>query len=88
VLADLAQGKLRKKIPQLERALAGRFSAHHALMVGHMLARMDFLEETIAQLTAEIEQHLSPFAPKVERLDLTPGVGVITAQCRPRRCRR
>jgi transposase len=80
VLADLARGKLRKKIPQLQQALAGRFSAHHALMVGHILAHMDFLEEAIGQLTAEIEKRLSPFAQKVDRLDGTPGVGVITAQ--------
>jgi transposase len=80
VLADLAQGKLRKKIPQLEQALAGQFSTHHALMVGHILAHMDFLEETIAQLTGEIEERLSPFAQKAERLDAIPGVGTITAQ--------
>jgi transposase len=80
VLADLARGKLRKKIPQLEQALTGRFSAHHALMVGHILAHLDFLEEAIGQLTAEIDERLSPFAAKVERLDLTPGVGVLTAQ--------
>jgi transposase len=80
VLADLARGKLRKKIPQLEQALTGRFSTHHALIVGHLLAHMDFLEETIGQLTVEIEERLSPFAQKVERLDQTPGVGMITAQ--------
>jgi transposase len=41
VLAQLAQGKLRKKIPELKQALAGRFSAHHAMMLGHILAHMD-----------------------------------------------
>jgi transposase len=32
VLADLAKGLLRKKIPDLTRALAGRFAAHHGLL--------------------------------------------------------
>lgn len=80
VLADLAQGKLRKKIPELKQALAGRFSAHHALMLGHILAHMDYLEEAIDRLTGEIEERIVPFAGKGERLDTIPGVGEITAQ--------
>lgn len=34
VLADLARGALRKKLPALRQALAGRFRAHHAFLVG------------------------------------------------------
>ena len=37
VLADLAQGKLRAKIPALKQALEGRFEAHHALVIGAIL---------------------------------------------------
>ena len=33
-LAELAKGKLRKKLPQLRQALRGRFGDHHALLVG------------------------------------------------------
>jgi transposase len=80
VLADLARGKLRNKIPELQRALTGRFSGHHALMVGHILVHLDFLEEQIASLTGEIDERLAPFVEKVERLDAIPGVGVLTAQ--------
>ncbi|MGH4007789.1 MAG: hypothetical protein ACRDTH_06440 [Pseudonocardiaceae bacterium] len=32
VLADLARGVMRKKIPELTMACTGRFSAQHALM--------------------------------------------------------
>ncbi|HTU84673.1 MAG TPA: IS110 family transposase [Solirubrobacteraceae bacterium] len=80
VLAELARGKLRHKIPALQRALTGRFSGHHALMVGHILAHLDFLEEQIASLTGEIDERLRPFVEKVERLDTIPGVGTLTAQ--------
>jgi transposase len=80
VLAELARGKLRNKIPQLQQALAGRFSGHHALLVSHILAHLDFLEEQIASLTGEIEERLAPFAQKAERLDEIPGVGSVTAQ--------
>jgi hypothetical protein len=37
VLAELVQGKLRRKIPELQRALVGRFSANHALIVSIIL---------------------------------------------------
>jgi transposase len=80
VLAELARGKLRKKIPELKQALAGRFSAHHAIMLGHILAHMDYLEEAIDRLTGEIEERLVPFAGNGERLDTIPGVGEMTAQ--------
>jgi transposase len=80
VLADLARGRLRKKIPMLEQALAGSFSGHHALIVSHILAHLDFLEEQIAAMTAEIEERIRPFAAKPERLDGIDGVGPITAQ--------
>jgi len=80
VLAELARGKLRKKIPALQQALAGRFCGHHALMVGHILAHLDFLEEQIASLTGEIEERIVPFAQKAERLDEIPGVGALTLQ--------
>jgi transposase len=80
VLAELARGKLRHKIPELQRALTGRFSGHHALMVGHIIAHLDFLEEQIASVSEQIDERLVPFAEKVERLDGIPGVGPVTAQ--------
>ena len=46
-LAELARGKLRAKLPQLERALAGRFGPHQRFLVALQLAHVDALEETI-----------------------------------------
>src|SRR5215216_5919274 len=46
VLAELARGKLRSKLPALRDALEGRFSSHHALMVGKILAHIDYLDES------------------------------------------
>src|SRR5437870_4324067 len=51
VLADLAKGKLRAKIPALKEALQGRFEAHHALLIGAILAHLDFLDEQIERLS-------------------------------------
>jgi transposase len=61
VLADLAQGKLRAKIPALKQALEGRFEAHHALVIGAILAHLDFLEEQVDRLSEAIEEQLGPF---------------------------
>jgi transposase len=79
VLAELARGRLRKKLPELRRALQGRFRRHHAFLVEQILAKIDFLEETIARLTAEIDARLGPFEPMLARLDTIPGIDRIGA---------
>ena len=74
VLAELARGALRKKIPALREALQGRFTGHHALLVGQMLAQIDFLDETIQTLSERIEELTRPFSRELELLDTIPGV--------------
>src|SRR5215211_7607453 len=74
VLADLARGQLRKKIPALREALEGRFDAEHALIVGQILAHMDFLAEAIERLSDAIEQQIAPFARQRDLLMTIPGV--------------
>jgi transposase len=80
VLADLARGQLRKKIPALQEALEGRFGVEHRLVVGRILAHMDFLDESIEQLSAAIEEQIRPFAAAVELLCTIPGVQRRTAE--------
>jgi len=74
LLAELAKGALRKKIPALREALEGRFTGHHALLVGQMLAQIDFLDETIATLSERIEELTRPFSRELELLDTIAGV--------------
>lgn len=74
ILAELAKGALRKKIPALREALQGRFTGHHALLVGQMLAQIDFLDETIATLSERVEELTRPFSRELELLDTVPGV--------------
>jgi transposase len=80
VLADLAKGKLRKKIPALQEALEGRFDELHALLIGAILAHLDFLDEQIDRLSDAIEVRLAPFGSAVELLCTIPGVGQRVAQ--------
>ena len=79
VLADLAQGKLRKKLPELRRALEGRFRPHHAFLIEQIFAKIDFLDETMQRLTTELDRRLSPFEPMLVALDTIPGVDRKTA---------
>jgi transposase len=74
ILADLAKGRLRAKIPALREALEGRFDHLHSVWVGAILAHVDFLDEQIASLSATIEEQIAPFASAVELLRSIPGV--------------
>jgi transposase len=80
VLAELAQGKLRRKIPALKAALEGHFSANHALLVSHLLSHIEYLDETIEQLSEAVEEQLRPFERKRELLCTIPGVAERTAE--------
>ena len=80
VLADLARGRLRGKLPALRAALAGRFRSHHAFIVGQLLAHLDYVDEAIGALSTEIEGRLAPFADQVTRLDSIPGINRRTAE--------
>jgi transposase len=79
-LAALARGKLREKLPALERALTGRVAGHQRFLVAQQLAHIDYLDEAVGQVSAEIEERLRPFEDLVERLDTIPGVGRHTAE--------
>ena len=73
VIAELARGRLRQKLPELRRALAGRFRRHHAFLAEQIFAKIDFLDETLARLNAEIDARLVPFEPVLARLDTIRG---------------
>jgi transposase len=80
VLAELAKGKLRKKLPQLRQALQGRFGEHHALLVGLALDHLEHLEAAIARLDARVDEVIAPFAVARDRLDTITGVGKRAAE--------
>jgi transposase len=89
VLAELARGVLRKKIPALREALRGRFTEHHALLIGLALEHTAHLEDAIARLDARIDalmtEHTSeagvPFDRARDHLDSIIGVGKRAAEC-------
>src|SRR5947207_1490450 len=80
VLAEMAHGRMRRKIPQLRQALTGHFDDHHAFICATMLRRIDALAADIAELDTKIEELIAPFAQAVAKLDEIPGIGLRSAQ--------
>jgi transposase len=81
-LAQLAKGRMRPKIGELEQALSGRLAGHHRLMLSLHLEHIDDLNTKIERLQQEIDQYIAPFNRnrELERLDGIPGVGTRVAQ--------
>jgi len=73
-MAELAKGRLRKKIPQLQQALTGVLSETQRWMLGEQLHQIRQLDQAIARLDGKIEALLRPFAKAIERLSEIPGV--------------
>lgn len=73
-LADLAQRRLRDKIPQLEQALHGRVRPHHRVLLQSLLAHVTFLEHQMAELDTAIANVTGPFAHELALLKTIPGI--------------
>ncbi|MEO8969856.1 MAG: IS110 family transposase [Solirubrobacteraceae bacterium] len=80
VLAELARGKLRPKIPALREALEGRFQPLHAVLIGAILSHLDFLNAQIDEISTGIEEQMRPFFAQAELLCTIPGVAARTAE--------
>jgi transposase len=80
VLAELARGRLRKRLPELREALRGRFGAHHALLVRLALDHVEQLERSIAELDVAVDRVIAPFTRARDRLDTITGVGKRAAE--------
>jgi transposase len=81
ILAELAKGALRKKLPELRQALHGRFRDHHALMIRLALDHTTHLEAAIAELDTQVDRVIAPFVEARDHLDTISGVGKRAAEC-------
>jgi transposase len=79
VLAELAKGVMRRKIPDLTYALAGRFDGHHAMMCRLHLDHLDHLDAMITELDGRLEEMMLPFRAQRELLITIPGIGQLAA---------
>jgi transposase len=57
-MAQLSKGRMRNKLPELEKALTGVVREHHRFLLAKQLSHIDFLDEHIAGLSDEIEHRI------------------------------
>jgi len=74
VLAEMAIGRMRNKLPELMEALSGHFGPHHAIAARQILDHVDFIEASITGLSAQIAVRMEPFGPVFELLLPVPGL--------------
>jgi transposase len=79
VLAELAKGRLREKLPALRLALAGRVQAHHRQLIGELLDHIDYLEQAMHRVEVSIAALVSKEEKAVQLLLTLPATGPVTA---------
>ena len=70
--AELAKRRMRSKIPLLEQALTGLVRDHHRQLLAMQLAHIDFLDEPIEALSAEIARRLATLSTDAASVE-SPG---------------
>jgi transposase len=80
-LAELAQRKLRQRIPELQMALAGRVRDHHRFLLKEHLGEWRALAERIQRVEQEIDRRMVPFEHAVTLWQSIPGINRVTACC-------
>jgi transposase len=84
-ISDLARRSMRKKKPELKRALEGRLTDNQRWILSQMLNQYESVEEAIkkveGKIREEVEESSEPFeAEAVKLLDTIPGVAETAAQ--------
>jgi len=79
-LAALALGVLRRKPPQLELALTGQCTEHHAWLIHGALERIDLLDRQMTDRDQHSGELMAPWAPPLEQLTSSPGVEATAAR--------
>jgi transposase len=79
VLADLAQRRMRSKIPALVEALTGRFTDHHAFLTRMHLDLIDRHTSAIAEITERIEVGIEPLHGFRDLICTIPGISTLVA---------
>ncbi len=80
VLADLARGRLRERLPELRSALRGRVTEHHEFMLTFLLDHLEQIERDIGKLDERLRSLMLPFQETLDRLQTIPGIALRTAE--------
>jgi transposase len=77
--ADLARGRMRRKLAPLAAALDGRITEHHRFLLTVALGRLDAIERDIALLDERIAAKVAPYDRQIGLLMQIPGVDRLSA---------
>jgi transposase len=78
-VAQLARGRLRRKIAQLELALDARLDELHCSLIQRQLHRVDLFDQEISEIDALIEVRIEPYRTQYELLMQVPGISKVVA---------
>jgi transposase len=73
-MAQLAKGRLRNRISDLEPALEGKLESHHRFLLKLQLDRLQAAEKDLSTLERHIQEKLQPYAAQLALLQEIPGV--------------
>jgi transposase len=79
VLAELAKGRLREKLPALRLALTGRVHPHHRQLLGELLDHIVYLEQAMHRVEVSLAALLAEQEAAVQVLLTLPATGPVTA---------
>lgn len=79
-MAQLAQKRMRNKIPQLVEALTGRVRTHHRFLLRELLTQLDQQNQRIDTLNQRIAELTRPHVRLIQRLKEVTGIGQRTAE--------
>jgi transposase len=78
-MAQMAKGRMRRKLRELELALEGRVQEHHRFLLGLQIRRLEQMEADIGLVEARVREKRGPFREQVELLTTIPGVSDLVA---------
>ena len=78
-IAEMARGKLKKKVDQLVEALNGNVTDHHRFLLKQHLGHIDFLVEEIKEFDEEIQRRLVPYEKEFKDIQSVTGIKGISA---------
>ena len=73
-LAELAMGSLKKKKPEIIRALQGSFTPHDAALLKHQLIVHEQLQQRRTAIESQLAHSVTPYEELISRLDEMPGI--------------
>lgn len=78
-IAEMAKGKLKKKVPLLEKALDGKITGHHRFLLRMHLQNIQYIAKQIELLDAEIQRKMAPFQKESNLMQTIPGISEVSA---------